>query len=378
MAAAMRTNHAATEAYFADDDNRLLNLEPFARKPDAPRFELWTPQGRSDDEEAAPAASSARRASTARRARRRPSTAAAARLARRVAAAAGTGGGGTFDNGGAYAGGAGTFNGGGTFDNGGAFDNGGGTFDNGGGAFGNARRHTAPPTTAPSTTAEASTSPGPSPTGRARPAAARGAAPGDHQRAGRVLQVRVESHQACEAYFEWEDGADGGGAFHGGGGGGDGRSCTCGVEAARRTANTEANAGRSFFCCGKPDGDRCDFFEWDDTPGPAGVEVVAAAMAGRDCFVLMPTGGGKSLCYQLPAWCCPGLAVVFSPLVSLIQDQVDSMNESGVEAACLGAAGDPRGEEIARKLVDLPCHGSVKVLYMAPRLRDGAARRSTG
>ena len=50
MAAAMRTNHAATEAYFANDDNRLLNLEPFARKPDAPRFELWTPQGRSDDE----------------------------------------------------------------------------------------------------------------------------------------------------------------------------------------------------------------------------------------------------------------------------------------------------------------------------------------
>ena len=91
----------------------------------------------------------------------------------------------------------------------------------------------------------------------------------------RFFKCSSKATEACEAYFEWEDGADGGGAFHGGGGGGDGRSCTCGVEAARRTANTEANAGRSFFCCGKHAGDRCDFFEWCDgrlgsaNPSPA-------------------------------------------------------------------------------------------------------------
>jgi len=57
----------------------------------------------------------------------------------------------------------------------------------------------------------------------------------------------------------------------------------------------------------------------------------------------MPTGGGKSLVYQLPAWCCPGIAVVFSPLVSLIQDQVDSMNAIGIKAVNTSSANDEMG-----------------------------------
>ena len=66
-------------------------------------------------------------------------------------------------------------------------------------------------------------------------------------------------------------------------------------------------------------------------------ECIEAALAGRDVFCLMPTGGGKSIVYQLPAVCCEGLAVVFSPLVSLIQDQVDQMNAVGIRAAYMSA-----------------------------------------
>jgi hypothetical protein len=182
-------------------------------------------------------------------------------------------------------------------------------------------------------------------------------------------------------------------------------------------ANTANNAGRQFYKCPMVEGEQCDFFEWVDGgdggggggggnmyasvpfdggggggtriasggetkdfysevrrvfghPGfrPGQKEVIEHAMSGRDVFVLMPTGGGKSLCYQLPAWCGPGLSVVISPLLSLIEDQVQSMTKLGVESAFLNSTQSWEGEQqlIVNNLINVPAHGGVKLLYITP------------
>ena len=179
------------------------------------------------------------------------------------------------------------------------------------------------------------------------------------------------------------------------------------------TANTSVNMGRPFYKCPLPEEEQCDFFQWGDgiegnlypshqdhdnggalsyqtnvtslrdmkditrenrhkfghpTFRPGQREVIEHAMSGRDVFVLMPTGGGKSLCYQLPAWCSPGLAVVISPLLSLIQDQVQSLTQLGVEAVFLASSQDYQTEqvEITRRLHDTSAHGGIKLLYLTP------------
>ena len=71
---------------------------------------------------------------------------------------------------------------------------------------------------------------------------------------------------------------------------------------------------------------------------PLQQEAIDAVMAGRDSVVVLPTGGGKSLCFQLPALLKPGVAVVVSPLISLMKDQVDTLVGSGVAAACYNSA----------------------------------------
>jgi len=77
---------------------------------------------------------------------------------------------------------------------------------------------------------------------------------------------------------------------------------------------------------------------------------VEAALQGRDVFCLMPTGGGKSVVYQLPAWCCPGITVVFSPLISLIQDQVEAMKAIKIRAVMSSSATNDDFQESVREL----------------------------
>ncbi|MBT1686970.1 DNA helicase RecQ [Dawidia soli] len=91
--------------------------------------------------------------------------------------------------------------------------------------------------------------------------------------------------------------------------------------------------------------------------------IVRAVLAQRDTLVLMPTGGGKSLCYQVPALCFPGLTVVISPLIALMKNQVDALRLNGVHAAFLNSTQTP-SEQSA--VVDAARAGTLKLLYLAP------------
>jgi len=91
--------------------------------------------------------------------------------------------------------------------------------------------------------------------------------------------------------------------------------------------------------------------------------IVSHLVDGGDALVLMPTGGGKSLCYQLPALLRTGTAIVVSPLIALMQDQVDALRQLGVRAACLNSSlSGADASDVERLLVD----GSLDLLYVAP------------
>ena len=96
---------------------------------------------------------------------------------------------------------------------------------------------------------------------------------------------------------------------------------------------------------------------------PLQEEIVRDALAGRDVFALMPTGGGKSLCFQLPALLRNGLTIVISPLISLMKDQVDGLQASGVAATFLNSTLD--GTEARARLRGL-YNGEFRLLYVAP------------
>ncbi len=91
--------------------------------------------------------------------------------------------------------------------------------------------------------------------------------------------------------------------------------------------------------------------------------IIAHVAAGGDALVLMPTGGGKSLCYQIPALLRHGVGIVVSPLIALMQDQVDALKQLGVQAAFLNSSLDAdEAREVAARLL----RGELKLLYVAP------------
>ena len=106
-----------------------------------------------------------------------------------------------------------------------------------------------------------------------------------------------------------------------------------------------------------------------DSFRPLQREAMESVLAGRDSVVVLPTGGGKSLCFQAPALCLPGLAVVVSPLISLMKDQVDALQACGVPAAYVNSSQSADEQrEVARRIRD----GTVRLLYVAPeRLLGG-------
>ena len=110
-----------------------------------------------------------------------------------------------------------------------------------------------------------------------------------------------------------------------------------------------------------------------DSFRPGQEEIVSALLAGRDALAIMPTGAGKSLCYQVPALLLPGLTLVISPLISLMQDQVKGLNAAGIHAAFINSS--LTETQIAHAL-DLAAEGSYKLVYVAPERLESPVFRS--
>ncbi len=113
-------------------------------------------------------------------------------------------------------------------------------------------------------------------------------------------------------------------------------------------------------------------FGYNDFRGPQ-ADIVAHASGGGDCLVLMPTGGGKSLCYQIPGLIREGVTVVISPLISLMQDQVQTLNELGLKARAYNSSLSAKEK---RQTEEELLSGELKFLYLAPeRLMTSSCQR---
>ena len=110
------------------------------------------------------------------------------------------------------------------------------------------------------------------------------------------------------------------------------------------------------------------YFGYDDFRAGQ-VDVIASVLSRRDTLGVLPTGGGKSLCYQVPALMFPGLTIVISPLISLMKDQVDRLRQRGVAATLLNST--LGGGEVSRRLSDVAL-GRIKLLYVAPERFEAA------
>src|ERR1700730_18463671 len=100
-----------------------------------------------------------------------------------------------------------------------------------------------------------------------------------------------------------------------------------------------------------------------ETFRPLQQEIIDDALSGRDVFALLPTGGGKSLCFQLPALLHDGLTIVVSPLIALMKNQVAQLKSYGIVAAALNSANDfSENRDIAEQIA----RGELRLAYIAP------------
>ena len=118
----------------------------------------------------------------------------------------------------------------------------------------------------------------------------------------------------------------------------------------------------------KPDEILKQYFGYD-TFYPGQEEVIRAVLSGRDALAVMPTGAGKSVCYQVPALLLPGITLVVSPLISLMQDQVKALNAAGIHAAYINSS---LTEIQIDKALRLASEGMYKIIYVAPERLESA------